>query len=637
MLQYIYLVPLFPLIGFLINGLGWKVMPHKASGVIASLMMLASFVVSLLIFFEVRQGAQGVVELFPFIQSGKLNIPFAFQVDALSSLFLLIITGVGFLIHVYSASYMGHDEGVVKYFAFLNLFVFSMLLLVLGSSYLIMFIGWEGVGLCSYLLIGFWYKNRDYTGAAKKAFVMNRIGDLGFIVGMLLVLYHFGTLGYKEFFGALPTSANGLSEAVSGKYNWIALCFFIGAMGKSAQIPLFTWLPDAMAGPTPVSALIHAATMVTAGIYMIARSHLLYDLAAHARDFVGYIGLATALLSATIAMKQYDIKKVLAYSTVSQLGFMFIALGCGAYTTAVFHVMTHAFFKALLFLGSGSVIHAMGGAQDIRVMGGLGKKMRVTQITFLIGCLAIAGIPGFSGFFSKDEILSGAFAANPILYYGGLIAAFMTAFYMFRLYTLTFTGGFRGTHDQEHHLHESPAAMTIPLVALAILAVVGGYVGLPSVISEHHALREYLGLNGAVLNAHELMEKVEALGHEKEWMLIGASVAIAVIGSIIGVMANRKPVFKENTGVALAMEKKWWIDELYDAIIVKPLLALSAFLNRFVERLGIDGGVNGIGRFVKYSGDRLRIVQSGQVGYYLFIMVIGIAALLAVGFFGNPF
>lgn len=633
MLQYIYLVPLFPLIGFLINGLGWKSLPHKAGGIIASTAMLLSFIVSLLIFNDVRGGNHGVVNLYTFIQSGKLNIPFAFLVDELSSLFLLIITGVGFLIHVYSASYMGHDEGVVKYFAFLNLFVFSMLLLVLGASYPIMFIGWEGVGLCSYLLIGFWYKNRDYTNAAKKAFVMNRIGDLGFLVGMFLILYYYGTLSYGELFPMLGGPADLTGSDIK---NWIAVCFFIGATGKSAQLPLFTWLPDAMAGPTPVSALIHAATMVTAGIYMIARSHALYDLAANAREIIAYVGLATALITATIALKQYDIKKVLAYSTVSQLGFMFIALGCGSYTTAVFHVMTHAFFKALLFLGSGSVIHAMGGEQDIRIMGGLGKKMRITQITFLIGCLAIAGIPFFSGFFSKDEILTAAFAHNPVLYAGGLIAAFMTAFYMFRLYTLTFTGGFRGTHEQEHHLHESPAAMTFPLIVLAVLAVIGGYVGLPSVVSHHHTLREFLGANGAVKNLHELMEHVEALGHEKEWMLIGVSVVIAIAGSVAGFMANRRPAFRPNTGVALAMEKKWWIDELYDAVIVRPLLALSNVFDRYFDRKGIDASVNGVGRFVRWSADRVRLVQSGQVGYYIFIMVLGMTALLAIGFFVKP-
>ena len=414
--QLVYLVPLFPLIGFLVNGLLWNKMPKTLAGIIGCTTLLVSFAISLGIFFEVKSASfQGsvIVNLFDFISSGKLNIPFAFQVDALSSLFLLIITGIGFLIHVYSTSYMHHDDGMVKYFAYLNLFVFSMLLLILGANYLVMFIGWEGVGLCSYLLIGFWFKNRDYTNAAKKAFVMNRIGDLGFLVGMLMVLYHFGTLSYKELFGIMGTNSGVVDSSV---YMWISICFFIGATGKSAQIPLYTWLPDAMAGPTPVSALIHAATMVTAGIYMIARSGVLYSLAPFTLHIVAVIGLTTAIVAATIAIRQYDIKKVLAYSTVSQLGFMFLALGVGAYTTAVFHVMTHAFFKALLFLGSGSVIHAMGGEQDIRKMGGLGKHMRITAITFLLGCLAISGLPLFSGFFSKDAILTAAFAHDPILY-----------------------------------------------------------------------------------------------------------------------------------------------------------------------------------------------------------------------------
>lgn len=622
MIDFVYLVPLFPLIGFLINGLGWRVIPKSAGGAIGSLAVLGSFIVSLLIFFEVRGGAQPqTVQLFDFIQSGSLNIPFAFQVDSLSSLFLLIITGIGFLIHVYSASYMHEDEGMVKYFAYLNLFVFSMLLLVLGSNYLIMFIGWEGVGLCSYLLIGFWFKNRDYTNAAKKAFVMNRIGDLGFLIGMMLTLFHFGTLTYADFFGQL--TAAPVSSSV---YNWIAICFFIGAMGKSAQIPLYTWLPDAMAGPTPVSALIHAATMVTAGIYMIARSSALYNLAPMALEIVGWVGCATALLAATIAIKQYDIKKVLAYSTVSQLGFMFMALGMGAYTTAVFHVMTHAFFKALLFLGSGSVIHAMGGEQDIRSMGGLGKKMKVTQITFLIGCLAIAGIPGFSGFFSKDEILASTFTHNKAIYVLGLIGAMMTAFYMFRLYTLTFTGKFRGTHEQEHHLHESPAAMTIPLVVLAILSVVGGYVGLPPVISEHHTLGSFL--SSVVTNA-----ETHHLEHSTEWMLLGISTVIAVVFSVIGYMTNRNPSFTPSTGFANVLENKWYVDELYNTIIVRPLNALSGAFDRFVERMGIDGVVNGVGKTVRWGSDRVRLLQSGQVGFYIFVMVIGITVLFALSFF----
>lgn len=624
MTNLVYLVPLFPLIGFLINGIGWRKIPKSAGGVIGSLAVLASFAVSLGIFFEVKSaGAGTTVHLFDFIQSGSLNIPFVFQVDALSSLFLLIITGVGFLIHVYSTSYMHDDEGMVKYFAYLNLFVFSMLLLVLGGNYLIMFIGWEGVGLCSYLLIGFWFKKRDYTNAAKKAFVMNRIGDLGFLVGMLLVLYNFGTLSYNDFFGQINAGTTAVSAET---YNWIAICFFIGAMGKSAQIPLYTWLPDAMAGPTPVSALIHAATMVTAGIYMIARSSVLYNLAPMAQDLVAVIGLATAIVAASIAIKQYDIKKVLAYSTVSQLGFMFLALGVGAYTTAVFHVMTHAFFKALLFLGSGSVIHAMGGEQDIRKMGGLNKHMRVTGVTFLIGCLAIAGIPGFSGFFSKDEILASVYAHSPVMYYLALGAALMTAFYMFRLYFLTFTGTFRGTHEQEHHLHESPAAITIPLVVLAILSVVGGYVGLPPVISEHHTLNSYLAPVVSNFNVHHLE-------HATEWMLMGLSTGLVVIMIIVAYSATKKPNFVQNTGLAKVLENKWYVDEIYDTIIVRPLSALSALLNNIVERLGIDGAVNGVGKLVNWSSGKVRLVQSGQVGFYIFAMVLGITVLFALSFF----
>ncbi len=623
MTDLVYLIPLFPLIGFLINGLGWRTIPKSIGGIIGSLAVLASFAVSLGIFFEVRSGVSKTVTLFDFIETGSLHIPLAFQVDSLSALFLLIITGIGFLIHVYSTSYMHDDEGMVKYFAYLNLFVFSMLLLVLGANYLVMFIGWEGVGLCSYLLIGFWFKNRDYTNAAKKAFVMNRIGDLGFLVGMLLILYHFGTLTYSDFFGQLQ---NGNAPVSNSTYNWIAICLFIGAMGKSAQIPLYTWLPDAMAGPTPVSALIHAATMVTAGIYMIARSNALYNLAPAALHLVAWIGCATALLAATIAIKQYDIKKVLAYSTVSQLGFMFMALGMGAYTTAVFHVMTHAFFKALLFLGSGSVIHAMGGEQDIRKMGGLGKHMKITQITFLIGCLAIAGIPGFSGFFSKDEILGSTFAGNKAIYVLGLIGAMMTAFYMFRLYTLTFTGTFRGTHEQEHHLHESPAAITIPLIILAILSVVGGYVGLPAVISEHHMLGSFLSSSVTNLGLHEME-------HSTEWMLLGISTVVAIVFSIAGFAANRKPSFAPNTGLSKVLENKWYVDELYDSIIVRPITAFSNILDRFVEKMAIDGLVNGIGKTVRWGGDRTRLLQTGQVGFYIFMMVIGMTVLFAISFF----
>jgi len=624
----VYLVPLFPLIGFLINGLGWRKIPKTAGGVIGSLAILASFCVSLGIFFEVKStGASTVVNLFDFIQSGKLYIPFAFQVDSLSSLFLLIITGIGFLIHLYSTSYMHDDEGMVKYFAYLNLFVFSMLLLVLGANYLVMFIGWEGVGLCSYLLIGFWFKNRDYTNAAKKAFVMNRIGDLGFLVGMLLILLNYGTLSYQQFFGQLSSGQVAVPGAL---YNTIAICLFVGAMGKSAQIPLYTWLPDAMAGPTPVSALIHAATMVTAGIYMIARSAALYDLAPIAQNLVAVIGLATALLAATIALYQNDIKKVLAYSTVSQLGYMFLALGVGAYTTGIFHVMTHAFFKALLFLGAGSVIHAMGGEQDIKYMGGLRKKLPITFITFLVGVLAISGFPFTSGFVSKDEILLAALQHNKIYFWVGTFTAVLTAIYMFRLLMLVFFGSFRGTENQKHHLHESPWQMTLPLIVLAILSLVGGFVQLPELFGGHDYLNQFLAKSGVPALVHEEGGSMVT----SEYYLFGGT----VIGLAIIIFATFKSFAVDKfegqyTGLKKFFADKWYIDELYDAVIVRPLEGLSKILDKYVERMGIDGIVNGVGKTVRWGSDRVRLIQTGQVGFYIFAMVIGITILFALSFF----
>lgn len=634
MTQLVYLVPLFPLIGFLLNGLFWKSMPKKLAGIIGSTAILASFAVSLGIFFEVKSGAaagQGVVQLFDFITVGNFKVPFAFLVDELSAMFLLIITGIGFLIHLYSTAYMHDDAGYTKYFAYLNLFVFCMLLLVLGANYVVMFIGWEGVGLASYLLIGFWYKNKDYTNASKKAFIMNRIGDLGFLVGMMLTIYHFGTVSYHDFFAQLqggigaPTQ-NGYMIG-TGMTNAIAICFFIGAMGKSAQIPLYTWLPDAMAGPTPVSALIHAATMVTAGIYMIARSSALFNLAPMAQNMIAIIGLATVLLAASIALKQNDIKKVLAYSTVSQLGYMFLALGVGAYVGSLFHVMTHAFFKALLFLGSGSVIHAMSGEQDMRKMGGLGKHMPITKITFLIGCLAIAGFPGFSGFFSKDEILAAAYAKNPMFYYLGLLGAMMTAYYMFRAYFYTFTGNFRGTEEEKHHLHESPAAMTIPLIVLAVLSVIGGYIGLPAVITEHHSLGAYLSPVVQNFDVHHL-------SHNTEWILMGGATVLVIVMIIVAKSVTRKEQFGEATGLAKVLENKWYVDELYDFLIVRPLAWKSRVLNNIVEQKGIDGAVNGVGQLVQWGSTRLKNLQSGQVGSYLFAMVIGIIIIFAIGIFG---
>lgn len=626
--KLVYLVPLFPLIGFLINGLGRKSLSKSLIGIIGSGAILASFVVSLLLFLEVKDTQGFVATAFQFINIENFNgstpliIDFAFQVDRLSALFLLIITGIGFLIHVYSTAYMHEEkpEHFGRYFAYLNLFVFSMLLLVLGANYVIMFIGWEGVGLCSYLLIGYWFKNDNYNYAAKKAFVMNRIGDLGFLLAVFWLIAKLGTVSYGEVF------------ALTGKLTTfditaITLLLFVGAMGKSAQIPLYTWLPDAMAGPTPVSALIHAATMVTAGIYMIARSNVLYSLSAVTQNLVAIIGLATALFAATIAIKQNDIKKVLAYSTVSQLGYMFLGLGVGAYTGAVFHVMTHAFFKALLFLGAGSVIHAMHHEQDIRNMGGLKKKLPITHLTFLLGCIAIAGIPGFSGFFSKDEILAAAYAKNPIYWYVGVFTAGLTAFYMFRLYATTFLGKFRGTHEQEHHLHESPSAMTVPLIVLAILSVVGGFVNVPEVLGGHHQLQQYLS---PVL----LSEKGFHLDHTTEFILMGSSVGLAVLLIVFALTKySKNPELNEPSGAGKILANKWYIDELYDTIIVKPILAIAAFLKSFIEKNIIDGTVNNVGKLVQYSARQIRLVQSGLVGNYIMIMVLAIVVFILIWFY----
>lgn len=627
MSKLVYLVPLFPLIGFLINGLGRKLLSKSMISVIGCGVMLASFVVSLLVFFDVKANGATTVELFSFIRAADFQIPFAFQVDQLSSLFLLIITGIGFLIHLYSAAYMHEEEEqhFGRYFAYLNLFVFSMLLLVLGANYVIMFIGWEGVGLCSYLLIGYWFKNDQYNYAAKKAFVMNRIGDLGFLLAVFWLLFKLGTVTYGDVFSRV-------SELSSFDITAITILLFVGAMGKSAQIPLYTWLPDAMAGPTPVSALIHAATMVTAGIYMIARSNILYTMSEVSQTLVAIVGLATAIFAATIALKQNDIKKVLAYSTVSQLGYMFLGLGVGAYTGAVFHVMTHAFFKALLFLGAGSVIHAMHHEQDIRRMGGLKKHMPITHITFLLACLAIAGIPPFSGFFSKDEILMAAYSANPLYYYIGLGGALMTAFYMFRLYSLTFLGSFRGTHEQEHHLHESPSPMTIPLIVLAVLSVVGGFVGIPEVFaSDAHSLEHFLAPIFAESNK---LAHAHHLTHSQEYIMMGISTAL-IIGVILFAVTKFKKaagVNDENTGVAKVLENKWYVDELYDTIIVKPLHLLSVFFKNILEKNVIDGVVNGVGKLVGYGSRQLRLLQSGQVGNYILVMVMVMVIFVLIWF-----
>ena len=519
------LIVLWPLAGFLLNGLGRNIWSKKTIATQATGYIFASFVFSLIAFWNVQEQGAITVHYFDFINTSTVKIPFDFRVDVLSSLFLLVITGVGTLIHLYSSAYM-HEETAphyARYFAYLNLFIFSMLLLVLGDNYVIMFIGWEGVGLCSYLLIGYWFTNTTYNNAAKKAFIMNRIGDLGFLLAIFWLIVKLGTVSYGEVL-----TAESLAKLSSTDITAITLLLFVGAMGKSAQIPLYTWLPDAMAGPTPVSALIHAATMVTAGIYMITRTNIFYTHSEIAQTVVAIIGISTALLAATIAIKQNDIKKVLAYSTVSQLGYMFLGLGVGAYSGAVFHVITHAFFKALLFLAAGSVIHAMHHEQDIRKMGGLKSKLPITHLTFLIGCIAIAGVPPFSGFFSKDEILAAAYAKNPIYWFLGLVGAAMTAFYMFRLYATTFLGQFRGTEAQASHLHESPISMTLPLIILAVLSAVGGAMGVPEILGGHHWLSHHLS---SIIGAEHALH----LSHTTEWILMGSSVTIAVVALLIAI------------------------------------------------------------------------------------------------------
>jgi NADH-quinone oxidoreductase subunit L len=626
--KLVTLIPLFPLAGFLYITFFGKGFSKNFIGATGAAAIFLSFVVSILVFSTQMHGANPtVVKVFDWIKAGSFNVDFSFLVDPLSAIYLLFITGVGFLIHVYSIGYMHDDEGFNRFIAYLNLFVFFMLILVLGDSYVTMFVGWEGVGLCSFMLIGFWYKDMKNNDAAKKAFIVNRIGDLGLILGMCLLFAYTGTLQFDELF----ITGNDMSGIPNGVATTIGILLFIGAMGKSAQIPLHTWLPDAMAGPTPVSALIHAATMVTAGIYMVARSSNLYAMSDIAGDVIVWAGILTSLMGATIALTQNDIKKVLAYSTVSQLGLMFVALGLGAYSTAVFHVITHAFFKALLFLGSGSVIHGMGGEQDIRRMGGLKKWMPVTHATFLIGTIAIAGIFPFAGFFSKDQIVAVAFEENKLMFLLTMIVSACTAFYMFRLYFLTFHGKFRGTHDQEHHLHESPKVMTIPLVILAILSVVGGFIGLPHAVGEHfgmhwHWLDHYL--EGTLVMPALHME----VGTEILLMTLATLVAVGSILYAWLIYKKRGELALEDeeieSGAHQLLLNKYWFDELYDKLIRKPVDAMSKFFGKYIEPYLIDGLVEGSGTATEAGGNKLRLLQSGSLFVYILIFTIGLIALL---------
>jgi NADH-quinone oxidoreductase subunit L len=648
-IDYLWLIPALPLAGAAVNGvLAYRQAPKSAVTAVALGAPLASLLVAAACIWQYLAGGlypRAVEQVSYAWTAGTLDglhINVAFLLDPLAAVMLFIVTFVGFLIHVYSVGYMGHDEGYARYFAYLNLFMAAMLTLVLGNNYLVMFFGWEGVGLCSYLLIGFYYDQEFPPYAGKKAFIVNRIGDFAFLIGMFALVARFGTLDFMPIFHRLAAQpalgtaayAGGLSFAA-----FVGLCFFIGAMGKSAQIPLYVWLPDAMAGPTPVSALIHAATMVTAGVYMAVRSNVIYQLTPGVSLFVAIIGTATALLAATIGMAQNDIKKVLAYSTVSQLGYMFMAVGVGAYSAALFHVLTHAFFKALLFLGSGAVIHAMGGEQDMQKMGGLKQRLPVTYRTFLVGSLALAGIPVFAGFFSKDEILAAAAASGmPLhwLFWGvGWITAGLTAFYMFRAVYLTFDGTFRGTHEQEHHLHEAPPVMTVPLIILAVGAVVAGWIEIPLLRGTDWFHRFLEPVVAAVAGANGGAAGERELGTPTEAMLIVLSVGLALAGILLARRiyggaggAERGLTFEERyPTLHRLLANKWYVDELYDAIVVRPLHGLSWVFYRVVDVLLVDGSIRAGAAVTRASGDLGSLTTTGNVRNYALYFFLGVLVL----------
>ena len=657
MYDKLWLIPFFPLLGSIINGLfGSKIKNEKVIGGIGTLAIASSFVVSTSYFFQLLKDPVKVHEnvIASWMSVGNLQVDWGFLLDPLSALMIMVVTGVGSLIHLYSIGYMHGEDGFFRYFSYLNLFAFSMLMLVLGNNALVMFIGWEGVGLCSYLLIGYYYQKKSAGDAAKKAFVVNRIGDFGFLVALFILFWTLGndhgvwTINFVEI--AQHGHLLGTGSVV---VTLVTLCFFLGATGKSAQIPLYTWLPDAMEGPTPVSALIHAATMVTAGVYMIGRMNGLFAMAPDTMMVIAIVGAATAIFAASIGLAQNDIKRVLAYSTVSQLGYMFLAMGVGAFTAGVFHLMTHAFFKACLFLGSGSVIHAMHHAyhhahlhddpQDMRNMGGLAKKMPITYLTFLVSTIAIAGIPGFSGFFSKDEILWWAFGSTRghwLLWLVGAIAAGMTAFYMFRLVFMTFHGKQRTHVKAKDHIHESPLVITIPLMVLGLLAVIGGFVGVPAVIGEMfgHIPNKIEHFLAPVFAATQEAHHISAHGsHALEFGLMGISVGIALVG-IIGAwfLYLAKPELPGKfvaafQGLHRAVFNKWYVDELYDALFVNATKKAGTFFWKGFDVVVVDGIVNGLGRIVNLCSRGLRLTQTGFVHNYALSMVVGV--VIIVGYY----
>jgi NADH-quinone oxidoreductase subunit L len=639
-LDHLWIIPLLPLLGSAINGLLGAKWPNKYVNIAAIASTGLSFLLALEAVREFFDQGQMLIhkEFFTWIAAGNFRAGFDLQMDRLTVVMLLVVTGVGWLIHIYSTGYMAHEGGYYRFFSYLNLFMFFMLTLVLAANYVLLFVGWEGVGLSSYLLIGFWFLKKSAADAGKKAFIVNRIGDFGFMLGMFLLFRTFGTLDFQTLFakaGSWPSEAMGQF----GTFTIACLLLFMGAAGKSAQLPLYVWLPDAMEGPTPVSALIHAATMVTAGVYVVARSHILFTHAPTAMLVVAVVGCATAFFAATIGLVQTDIKKVLAYSTVSQLGYMFLACGVGAFTAGIFHLMTHAFFKALLFLAAGSVIHAMGGEQDMNKMGGLGKKIRWTYATMLIATLAIAGIPPLAGFFSKDQILFGAYqiSGGKPLYVVGLVTALLTSFYMFRLIFRTFSGKPR-YEEKKVHVHESPWSMLGPLVVLAILSVIGGWFALPTFFQGPDYFANFLG---PIFGGHESVEAVtEAATHQLELILAGVAVASALIG--LGVaywLYVKKPTKPDELAKSMkpaytTLLNKYYIDELYAFLVVRPLLWLSTNVFwKAADVAGIDGTVNGIAHGAAAIGDSVRHSQSGNTRSYAVWVVVGAIVILTVIFF----
>ncbi len=642
-MNYIYLVPLFPLIGFLVNGLLALTLKASPEEKIAGKSLVSwigcasvglSFLTSIVILFQLSALPAGerVVQkiVFPWILSGKFHIDIGFLLDPLSSVMILVVSGVGFFIHLYSIGYMAEDKGYARYFSFLNLFTFFMLTLVLSNNFLLLYLGWEGVGLCSYLLIGFWYEKKSAADAGKKAFIVNRIGDFGFALGVMLIFWTFGSLNFTNVFENAPhvlALGGGLVTAIT-------LLLFMGATGKSAQIPLYVWLPDAMEGPTPVSALIHAATMVTAGVYMVARCHALFLLAPISMGVVAVIGAATAIYAASIGLVQNDIKRVLAYSTISQLGYMFLACGVGAFAAGIFHLMTHAFFKALLFLSAGSVIHALSGELNIQKMGGLKKYIPITFWCFLAGTLAISGIPLFSGFFSKDEILWKAFSSSHghfLLWLVGVFTAGLTAFYMFRVVFLTFLGKSRVDPQIQAHIHEAPRSMTIPLMILAVLSVIGGYVGIPHSLGGSNRFEGFLS---SVFEQGHVETHTANHAMSTEYLLMIISIVVIVIGILV---AHRFYIQNVKIPKRLAEKykfsyrtlfNKYYVDELYAKIFVNPLLNLALILWKQFDVLVIDGIANGIASVVKGLGTVIRKTETGYLRNYGLSLLFGTILIL---------